>query len=84
MLRADRAISLLQNPFAEFVSNPLIREEGRSSSHRVQLSPDEIEAIVAAYRDLLEKDKHIHMLIRWPASDFEIEAVFNMLAGESS
>jgi hypothetical protein len=66
------------------VSNPPIHGESSSSSHRVWLSLDEIEVIIAAYRALPEEDKQTYILIQQPASDFKIEVVLDMLAGESS
>jgi hypothetical protein len=47
-------------------------------------SPDEIEAIIVAHRDLPEVDKQTHFLIRPTASDSDIEVVLGMLTGESS
>jgi hypothetical protein len=69
---------------SEFVSNPPIREEGCSSSHRVWPSLDKIETIIAAHEDLSEEDKQTHIMIQPPASDFEIKVVLGMMAGESS
>ena len=81
---ADNFVSLSQSPFLEFVSNPPIRREDSHSSHRVRLSSDEIEAIVVAHRNLPEEDRQTHILIWRSASDSEIDAVLNALAGESS
>jgi hypothetical protein len=81
---ADNSVSSSQSPFLEFASNPPIHGGDSHSSHRVRLSSDEIEAIVAAHRSLLDEDRQTHILIRRPTSDSEIDAVLNALAGESS
>jgi hypothetical protein len=70
--------------YSEFVSIPPIQEEGSSSSHRARLSSNEIGAIIFTYQDLPEEDKQTHIVIWSPASDFDIEVVLGMLAGESS
>jgi hypothetical protein len=60
------------------VQSPIC-EEGSSSGHRLWLSSDEIEALVATHRDMSEEDKQTHILIQQPIGDSEIEGVLGML-----
>jgi hypothetical protein len=66
------------------VSNPPIREEGCTSDNRVRPSEDEIEAIIAAHRDLPKDEKQTLVLIQSPANDSKIDVVLGMLTRESS
>jgi hypothetical protein len=77
-------ISLLQNSFFEFVSNPLVQGEDGSLGHRVRPSPDEIEVVLAAHRSLPEEGKQTNFPMRVADDDAEIEAVLSALVGESS
>jgi hypothetical protein len=68
-------------PFSEFVSNPPAHDG--SLGHRVQPSPEDIEALVAPLQSLPEDERQTHFEMPASADDAEIDDVLSLLAGES-
>jgi hypothetical protein len=68
--------------FFEFVSNPPVRDGGLGL--RVRPSPKDIEALIAPLWSLLEGERQTHFEMSASTDDEEIDAVLNLLAGESS
>jgi hypothetical protein len=68
--------------FFNFVSNPPASDSGLGL--RVRPSPEDIEALVAPLRDLLNDERQVHFEMPASPDDAEIDVVLNMLARESS
>jgi hypothetical protein len=68
--------------FSEFVSYPPASDGGLGL--RVQPSPEDIEALIAPLRNLLNDEKQTHFEMPTSTNDAEIDDVLSMLAGESS
>jgi hypothetical protein len=68
--------------FFNFVSNPPAGDSGLGL--RVRPSPEDIEALVASLCDLPNDERQVHFEMPASPDDAEIDAVLNMLAGESS
>jgi hypothetical protein len=68
--------------FSEFVSNPPTRDG--SPGHRVQPSPEDIEAFIAPLRSLPEAERQTHFEMSASTDDAEMDAVLSLLARESS
>jgi hypothetical protein len=68
-------------PFSEFVSNPPARDG--NPGHKVQPSPEDIEALIAPLRSLPEVERQTHFEMPANTDDAEID-VLSLLAGESS
>jgi hypothetical protein len=69
-------------PFFVFVSNPPARDG--SPGHRVQPSPEDIEALIAPLQSLPEAEWQTHFEMPASTDDAEMDAVLSLLAGESS
>jgi hypothetical protein len=69
-------------PFSEFVSNPPACDG--SLGLRVRPSSEDIEALIAPLRSLLEDEKQTHFEMSASTDDAEIDVVLSLLAGESS
>jgi hypothetical protein len=69
-------------PFSEFVSNPPASDG--SLGLRVRPSPEDIEALIAPLRSLLDDERQTHFEMPASTDDAEIDAVLSLLAGESS
>jgi hypothetical protein len=72
----------LNSPFSEFVSNPPARDG--SPGHRVWLSPEDIEALIAPLWNLPEAEKQTHFEMPSGTDDAEMDVVLSLLARESS
>jgi hypothetical protein len=68
--------------FFNFVSNPPTSDGGLGL--RVWPSPEDIEALVVPFRDLLNDERQIHFEMLASPDDAEIDVVLSMLARESS
>jgi hypothetical protein len=64
------------------VSNPPARDGGLGL--RVRPSPEDIEALIVPLWSLLEGERHNHFEMSASTNDEEIDAVLNLLVGESS
>jgi hypothetical protein len=71
----------LPRSFFNFVSNPPASDSGLGL--RVRPSLEDIEALVAPLRDLPNDERQVHFEMPASPDDAEIDAVLNMLAGES-
>jgi hypothetical protein len=69
-------------PFSEFMSNPPARDG--SLGLRVRPSSDDIEALIAPLRSLLENERQTHFEMPTSTDDAEMDAVLSLQAGESS
>jgi hypothetical protein len=67
-------------PFSEFVSNPPARDD--SLGHRVRLSPEDIEALIAPLRSLPEDERQTHFDMPASTDDAKINVVLSLLARE--
>jgi hypothetical protein len=72
----------LNRPFSEFVSNPPARDG--SLGHRVQPSPEDIEALITPLQSLPEDERQTHFEMPASTDDAEMDAVLSLLVGESS
>jgi hypothetical protein len=68
--------------FSEFVSNPPACDG--IMCLRLRPSPEDIEALIAPLRSLLEDEKRTHFEMPASTDDAEIDVVLSLLAGESS
>jgi hypothetical protein len=68
--------------FFEFVSNPPASNDGLG--HRVRPSPEDIEALIAPFRNLPNNEKQTHFEMPASPDDAEIDVVLSILARESS
>jgi hypothetical protein len=68
--------------FSEFVANPPASDG--SLGLRVRPSSEDIEALIAPLRILLDDERHTHFEMPASTDDAEIDVVLSMLAGESS
>jgi hypothetical protein len=68
--------------FFNFVSNPPTGDSGLGL--RVRPSPEDIEVLVASPCDLPNDERQVHFDMPASADDAEINAILDMLAGESS
>jgi hypothetical protein len=68
--------------FFNFVSNPPASDSGLGL--RVRPSPEYIEALVASLCDLPNDERQVHFEMPASPDDSEMNAVLDMLAGESS
>jgi hypothetical protein len=57
--------------------------EGGALRRKARLTEEEVNAIIMANQGLPDDQKLTHVLIRQPAGSSEIEAMLDMLAGES-
>jgi hypothetical protein len=73
---------LPNRPFSEFVSNPPSRDG--SPGHRVRPSPEDIDALIAPLRNLLEGETQTHFEMPASTDDAEMDVVLSLLAEESS
>jgi hypothetical protein len=69
-------------PFSEFVSNPPAHDG--SLGLRVRPSPEDIKALIAPFRTLLEDERKTHFEMPASTDDAEIDVVLSLLAGEST
>ena len=64
------------------MSNPPVQDG--DPGHRVRPSSNEIEAIITVHRGFPEEDTQTHFQMQSVTDDAEVNAVLNVLAGESS